>query len=124
MKENILKNKSIEFALDIVKLAQKLQDTNKEFVLSKQILRSGTSIGALIHESIYGQSKADFINKLNIALKEANETSYWLIILNRSGYIEDSQYNNLDSVCNELISILIASIKTTKKNISNTQTPK
>lgn len=116
MKENVLKMKSIDFALRIVRLAQNLQGVNKEFVLSKQILRSGTSIGASIHESEYAQSKADFINKLNIALKEANETDYWLLILNKSGYIEDKLYETLRFLCNELISILIASIKTARNN--------
>ena len=84
MKENVLKSKSYLFAIRIVKLSQYLQQSKKEFVLSKQILRSGTAIGALIREAEYGQSKLDFTHKLSIALKEANETEYWICILNAS----------------------------------------
>jgi four helix bundle protein len=84
---------------------QQLQTDRKEYVLSKQILRSGSAIGALIREAEYGQSKADFIHKLSIALKEANETDYWLSILHDTDYISTSQYSNLHADCKELIAI-------------------
>ncbi len=83
MGKSVLKEKSYAFAIRIVKLSQSLQAERKEFVLSKQLLRNGTSIGALIREGEFGQSKADFINKMSIALKEANETEYWLSIFKR-----------------------------------------
>ena len=89
----------------------------KEFVLSKQILRSGTSIGALIREAEYGQSKTDFIHKMTIALKEANETEYWINILKDTNYIEEKLFKSLAEDCNELIKLLIASIKTAKQNL-------
>ncbi|WP_368124672.1 four helix bundle protein, partial [Bacteroides faecis] len=87
MKDNVVKDKSLEFAVRIVNLYKFLVNEQKEFVMSKQILRSGTSIGANIREAEQAQSRADFINKLNIALKEANETEYWLELLIRTEYI-------------------------------------
>jgi len=89
---------------------------HKEYVLSKQILRSGTSIGALIKESEHAQSHADFINKMNIALKEANETRYWLSLLKDSGYLEDKLFNSMHDDCSELVSILVSIVKTAKNN--------
>ena len=86
MKENVLKAKSFEFAVRIVKLCEFLRKNKKEYVLSKQILRSGTSIGALVRESEYAESKADLIHKLTIALKEANETEYWIELLSKTNY--------------------------------------
>ncbi len=93
--QNILKEKSYRFAIRIVRLSQYLQSQRKEFILSKQILRSGTSIGALIREAEFGQSRADFISKLSVALKEANETEYWIAILKDTGYISYPQYESL-----------------------------
>ena len=116
MKENTLKIKSYDFAIRIVRLSQFLQSDKKEFVLSKQILRSGTAIGALIREAEYGQSKSDFIHKLSISLKEANETEYWVNILKDTGYVEQNLYESILSDCNELLRLLIASIKTAKKH--------
>ena len=84
--------------------------------MSKQVLRSGTSIGANVHEAIYAQSKADFVNKMNISMKEAGETSYWLTILHRTEYIDTDQYNSLNSDCVELNKLLISIIKKTKEN--------
>jgi four helix bundle protein len=84
---NIIKEKSYKFAVRIVKLYRYLTKEKKEYVLSKQILRSGTSIGALVYEAKFAQSKKDFINKLSIALKEANESSYWLLLLSDTGYL-------------------------------------
>ena len=113
-KESILRDKSYTFAIRIVRLAQFLQQEQKEFILSKQILRSGTSIGALIREAEYAQSDADFIHKFSISLKEANETDYWLSLLKDADYIDDKQYQSLYQDCDELISMLVSTIKTMK----------
>ncbi len=115
--QNILKEKSFRFAIRIVRLSQYLQSQRKEFILSKQILRSGTSIGALIREAEFGQSRADFINKLSVALKEANETEYWIAILKDTGYISYTQYESLVGDCREILRLLIASIKTSKDKL-------
>jgi len=111
MKESLLKGKSYEFAKAIVHLCYGLKN-QREFILSKQLLRSGTSIGAMIRESEFGQSKADFINKLSIALKEANETGYWLSLLHDTCLIEDELYHVISPKCRELIRLLAASVKT------------
>ncbi|MCM1115274.1 MAG: four helix bundle protein [Clostridium sp.] len=116
MKDNILIDKSINFAARIVKLNQYLTKTKKETILSKQIIRSGTSIGANINEANYGQSKADFISKLHIALKETAETEYWIKLLHLSDYIDDKMFNSLLSECLDIKKILIASINTAKEN--------
>ena len=92
MKESPLKDKSYAFAIRIVRLSQYLQNHKKEFILSKQLLRSGTAIGALIRESEFAQSKADFIGKMSISLKEANETAYWLSLLKDPGYINEKMF--------------------------------
>lgn len=113
---SILKAKSLAFAIRIVKLYKHLCENDKEYVLSKQCLRSGTAIGALVREAEYGQSKADFINKLSIALKEANETLYWLILLNETGYITTKSFDSIKSDTEELLKLLTASIKTAKLN--------
>jgi four helix bundle protein len=115
MRESILKVKSYNFAIRIVKLYQFLTKEKKEFVLSKQILKSGTAIGALIREAEFGQSKADFINKMNIALKEANETIYWLEILKEGDYINNMMFKSLNSDCEELVKMLVSSVKTSKR---------
>jgi four helix bundle protein len=115
MAKSILRDKSYLFAIRIVKLSQYLQTEKKEFVLSKQVLRSGTSIGALIREAEFGQSKPDFINKLNIALKEANETEYWISLLKDTGFLDEVKYKSLVDDSTELIKMLISSIKTSKK---------
>lgn len=114
--DNILRDKSVTFAIRIVKLNKILRDTRNETVLAKQILRSGTSIGANISESEYAQSKADFITKLHIALKEAAETKFWIEILSNTDYISESEKDSLMNDCLELIKLLAASINTTKKN--------
>ena len=117
MKENVLKAKSYLFGIRIVKLSQYLQIEKKEFVLSKQILRSGTAIGALIREAEYGQSKIDFIHKLTISLKEANETEYWINILKDTNYIDIKLLESLLDDCKQLLKLLITSIKTAKNNV-------
>ncbi len=116
MKENILIDKSISFASRIIKLHQYLIKTKKETIISKQILRSGTSIGANINEANYGQSKADFISKMHIALKETAETEYWLKLLTVAEYITDDMGKSLLNDCIEIKKILISSINTAKEN--------
>ena len=108
---NIVADKSEDFALQIIFLYKDLSDNKKEFVLSKQILRSGTSIGANIAESKRAQSRADFYSKLNISLKEAEETVYWLRLLNKSEYIDNAEYESLVKQCDEIIRILVATLK-------------
>ena len=116
MKENLLTDKAIQFASRIIKLQQYLIKTKKESIISKQIFRSGTSIGANINEANYGQSKADFISKMHIALKETAETEYWLKLLTISEYITEDMGSSLLDDCLEIKRILIASIKTAKEN--------
>lgn len=115
-KENILKEKSYQFSLAIVKIVTQLQADKREYVLSKQVLRSGTSVGANIEEANQAESKADFIHKLSIANKEANESHYWLRLLVDSELLEPSIGRKLLTDCSELIKILTASIKTSKSN--------
>jgi four helix bundle protein len=116
MSKNIIKDKSLEFALKIIKLCQHLYE-QKEYVLSKQIMRSGTSIGALIRESEHAESKADFIHKLSIAQKEANETAYWLELLVKSGFIKDVSFSSISDDLSEILKILSSIIITTKKSL-------
>jgi len=115
MKQNILIDKSIDFGARIVKLHRYLLKTKREAVLSKQILRSGTSIGANINEAQYGNSKVDFVAKLHIALKETAETEYGLHILQKSDYLDDNMSASLLNDCLEIKRILIASINTAKE---------
>ncbi len=114
-KENIIIKKSYSLALEIVKVYKYLSNDKKEFVLSKQLLRSGTSIGANIQEAIASESKKDFIHKLSIAVKEARETVYWLNLLLDSDYLNKEQFKNLHSNCEEVIKILNSIILTTKE---------
>jgi len=113
-KENVIVTKSYAFALQIIDLYKNLIE-KKEFVLSKQILRSGTSIGANIHEGVASESKKDFIHKLGIAAKESRETAYWLSLLKDSNYIEQNKFSNLFNNCQEIIRILNSIILTTKE---------
>ena len=115
MGKSILKEKSYVFAIRVVKLSQFLREERKEFVLSKQILRSGTAIGALVREAEFGQSKADFRSKMSIALKEANETDYWLNLLKDTNYLSEKMFQSFSEDCLELIRILVATVKTTKQ---------
>ncbi len=116
MKENVLANKSYTFALRVIKLYKYLQE-KKEYILSKQLLRSGTAVGALVREAEHAQSKADFINKLSISLKEANETSYWLMLLKDSNYIKEKHFNSIYYDSEEIIKLLVSIIKTSKQNL-------
>ena len=117
MGDNILKSKSYSFALRIVKLFRYLADEKKEYVLSKQILRSGTSIGANVEESHQAESKADFVHKLSIANKEAFETNYWIRLLRDSGILEEKFAQSLLVDCDELQKLLVSSIKTSKERL-------
>ncbi len=112
--ENAVADKSKLFALRIIKLYKYLCAEKNEFILSKQILRSGTAVGAIIKEALRGQSKADFYSKLNIALKEASETEYWLELLNESDYIETSHFRSIYDDCQELIKLLVSITKNQK----------
>lgn len=114
--DNIIEQKSKAFALRIIRLYKYLCDDKKEFVLSKQVLRSGTSIGANVKEGTRAQSKADFISKLSIALKEAEETEYWLELLHESQYIETEPFESIYAENKELLKLLTSIIKTTKLN--------
>lgn len=117
--ESIIAGKAYAFALEIVKIYKLLVNERKEFVLSKQLLRSGTSIGANINEALAGQSKRDFVYKLNIALKEARETIYWLNLLKDSEYINVVEFESLNNNCNEIIKMLSSIIITTKERYFN-----
>ena len=111
---NPIVDKSNKFALRIIHLYKELTDEQKEFVLSKQILRSGTSIGANVRESQRGESKADFIHKLSISLKEADETLYWLELLHDAEYISNEEFDSLFADCKELVRILTAILKSSR----------
>lgn len=117
MAENIIKDKSFSFALRVVKVYQFLNQEKKEFVLSKQLLRSGTAIGALVREAEQAESKLDFIHKLAIAQKEANETDYWLELLHQSDYLNETQFQSLKNDIIEINKILTSIIITTKQRI-------
>lgn len=117
--ESIIKQKSFAFAVRIVKLYRFLTENKKEVILSKQLLRPGTSIGANVHEALQGSSRKDFINKLNIALKEAHETEYWLRLLYETNYLLSNEYGSILNDCVEVIKILTSIIKTTKSKPDN-----
>lgn len=119
MKENIVKDKSYSFSLRIIKLYKHLADNEKEFVLSKQVLRCGTSIGANIEEAIGGQSKKDFINKISIAYKEARECHYWIRLLRDSNYLESESADTILNDCDELIKLTGKIISSSKQNLNN-----
>ena len=116
MKESVIKDKSKDFALRIIKLYKYLTTTatNKEYILSKQVVRSGTSIGANIKEALRGQSRPDFRAKMNIALKEASETEYWLELLYEAEYIDETSYDSIIEDNRELIKILTTIVKNTQ----------
>ena len=116
MAENVIKTKSFQFALRIIRLYKFLTIEKKEFILSKQLLRSGTSIGANIRESEHAQSTADFIHKLAIAQKEANETDYWIELLHQSEYLAENQFSSIKIDITEINKILASIIISTKNN--------
>lgn len=115
MKDSIISQKSFDFALRIVKLYKYLKENKKEYILSKQLLRSGTSIGANIEEALGGQSKKDFVSKFSVSYKESRETLYWIKLLNKSGYLNQNQSLSLINDCEELIKIITKILKTSKK---------
>ena len=114
--DNLIEKRSYLFALRIVKAYKYLIKEHNEHVLSKQMLRSGTSIGAMMREAKFAQSRADFVNKVSIALKEANETLYWIELLHDSEYINDKTFESIHCEANEITSILATIVKTTKEN--------
>lgn len=114
MKKSVLRDKSFEFAVRIVNLYKYLCDKKKEFVLSKQLLKSGTSVGAMIREAEHSESKADFIHKMAIAQKEINETLYWLELMQATEYISKQEFESINVDAIEIIKMLTSSIKTAK----------
>ena len=119
-RNNILADKSVDFAIRMAKCHEYLKNEKQEYIMSKQLFRCGTSIGANIHEAIQAQSKADFISKLSISLKEASEASFWLVVLHKAGTMDENIYISLKSDLDEIIRILISTIKTTKGGQSGT----
>ena len=117
MKENILKTKSFEFAVRIIHLYKYLKADQKEYVLSNQLIRSGTCVGAIVREAEHAESLKDFIHKLSIGLKEANESKYWLDLLVVTDFINKKMYESLNQDCEELLKLLTSSIKTSKLRI-------
>lgn len=115
-RESIVGEKSLVFGKRIAKCYRYLRDKKRETVMSKQLLRSGTSIGANVREGLYAQSRKDFISKLNIALKEAGETDYWLDVIHSAEYFTDDEFNSLKADNDELLKLLTSIIKTTKSN--------
>lgn len=113
--DNVVKDKSMAFSLRVIKASRFLTEERNEHILSKQLLRSGTAIGALIREAEFAESKKDFVHKLTIALKEANETEYWLILLKESDYISSESFDSIIKDCRELMKLLISIIKSSKQ---------
>lgn len=116
IQDNPIEKRSYLFALRIVKAYKYLTGQKGEYVMSKQMLRSGTAIGAMMHEAKFAQSRADFINKVSIALKEANETLYWIELLHDSEYLDDMTYNSIYQEADEITAILATIVKSTKDN--------
>jgi four helix bundle protein len=119
MKENVLLEKSYQFALRIVKFCRYLNDEKHEFVLSKQILASGTSIGSQIEEAQQGENRSDFLHQLSIANKHAFKTNYWLRLLHDSEYLNEKQFSSLLEDCEEIQKLLTATLKTTRKTLES-----
>ena len=117
MREDKLSNASMDFAIEIINLVKELKE-KRESIISNQIGRSGTSIGANIREAHYAHGMADFIAKLQIALKEANETGYWLELLRKTEYIDEALYTNLESKCKSIRAMLVSSINTSRSNLN------
>ena len=115
MEENAIQKKSMEFSIRIVRLYKYLSKEKKEYTLSKQMLRSGTSVGANAREGKYAQSREDFISKMSIALKEASETEYWLELMNKTGYLSNGEYESIEKDCQEMLKILTGIVKSTKE---------
>ena len=120
---NVCLDKSVEFSIAIITCTERIAKEKNEYVLTKQLLRSGTSVGANVSESVYAQSKPDFIHKLSIALKEAKESFYWLKLLHTTGYMNQSEFENIKSLNNDLLNLLSKSIRTSKKNFTQANSP-
>lgn len=120
MKENVVEEKSFRFAVRVANLYRMLTEVKKEYILSKQLLRSGTSIGANISEAQHGFSKKDFISKMTIALKETYETSYWLRLLKEIYFLNDNEFESIYNDCDEILKLLVSIVKTSRKTISKT----
>jgi four helix bundle protein len=118
---SIVATKSYAFAIQTIRIYKVLTEERKEFVLSKQLLRSGTSIAAQIREAEHAQSSADFLHKMNIALKEANETEYWISLLKDTGFINQDEFRTIN--CSEVLKLLISIVKTTKSNLIKPKNP-
>ena len=121
MKNNIVKNKNFEFAIRIVKLYQYVSNEKKEFILSKQLLRSGTSIGAMIREAEHAESKSDFIHKFAIAQKEANKVIYWLELLKATDYLNQKEFENINNDAVSILKLITSIIKTSKSQLSKSR---
>jgi len=117
VKKNVIKDKSFKFAIRVVKLYQFIASEKKEYVMSKQLLRSGTSVGAMVREAEHSESKADFIHKMAIAQKEINESIYWLELLKETNYLNSEQYDSINNDAIEIIKMITSIIKTTKANL-------
>ncbi|MDP3313482.1 four helix bundle protein [Lutibacter sp.] len=113
-KDNVIKEKSFSFAIEIVELFKYLSETKKEFVMSRQLLKSGTSIGANVREAEFAQSKLDFINKMSISLKEANETDYWLELLFKTNFIDEMTFKEYKIKSSEILKLLVSIVKSSK----------
>ncbi|MBO7399690.1 MAG: four helix bundle protein [Clostridia bacterium] len=119
MSDSVMLDKAKEFAVEIVNTCKDIKETRRESVLTNQLLRSGTSVGANIHESKYAHGIADFIAKMQIALKECYESEYWLELLNRTNYLSDDRYKSLQNLCGSIRRMLISSINTTKTSAND-----
>ncbi len=115
MKENVIKDKSFNFAVHVVNLYKELAYNKKEYVMSRQLLKSGTSIGANVREAEFAQSKPDFTSKMSISLKEANETDYWLDLLHHTDFIDDKTFNEFKSKSTEMLKLLVSIVKSSKQ---------
>ena len=124
MADSVTLDKSKEFAIRIVKLYKYLCNEKNEFVMSKQLLRCGTAIGANLSEAMYGISRKDFLSKVSISLKECAETKYWLDLLNKTEYLNDNEFMSINDDCTEIIKLLASTVITTRKNDSETSSPK
>lgn len=116
--DNIVREKSFEFAISVVKLSKGLAEVRREFIMSKQLLRSGTSVGAMVREAEHAESKNDFIHKLGIAQKEINEAIYWLELLRATDYLEETQFQEVHIKAGEVIKLITAIIKSAKMNLN------
>tara|TARA_R110000868_G_C10439699_1_gene725201 strand:+ start:124 stop:489 length:366 start_codon:yes stop_codon:yes gene_type:complete len=117
-RESVIEEKSFQFALMTIQTVKKIQEDKREYILSKQLMRSGTSIGAMVREAEHAESKKDFIHKMAIGLKEANETRYWLELLFKSEYIDHNNYEVLLDESTQIVRLLAAIVKSSKTNLS------